>query len=151
MRKQPSEYHKQDIGSIYYPWAWESKGVNVSPEPRSILVNISCLFCVRRYCGGEPNTRLQTCTFCQISSCIKLEIKSMLVTQSCLTFCKPHGLWPMMLPCQWNSPDKNARVGSHSLSRGFSQPRGQTLVSCIAGRFFIIWATKEGLPQSQPT
>ena len=98
MRKQPSEYHKQDIGSIYYPWAWESKGVNVSPEPRSILVNISCLFCVRRYCGGEPNTRLQTCTFCQISSCIKLEIKSMLVTQSCLTFCDLMDCGPWCFP-----------------------------------------------------
>ena len=37
--------------------------------------------------GRWSNTGLQTCIFCQISSCIKLEIKSMLVTQSCLTFC----------------------------------------------------------------
>ena len=28
-------------------------------------------------------------------------------------------------------------------SRGFSQPRDQTGVSCIAGRFFISWATRE--------
>ena len=28
-------------------------------------------------------------------------------------------------------------------SRGSSQPRDQTWVSCIAGRFFIIWATRE--------
>ena len=28
-------------------------------------------------------------------------------------------------------------------SRGSSQPRNQTQVSCIAGRFFTIWATKE--------
>ena len=28
-------------------------------------------------------------------------------------------------------------------SRGSSQPRDWTLVSCIAGRFFIIWATRE--------
>ena len=27
-------------------------------------------------------------------------------------------------------------------SRGSSQPRDQTLVSCIAGRFFSIWATR---------
>ena len=26
-------------------------------------------------------------------------------------------------------------------SRGTSQPRGRTLVSCIAGRFFTVWAT----------
>ena len=150
MRKQPSEYHKQDIGSIYYPWAWESKGVNVSPEPRSILVNISCLFCVRRYCGGEPNTRLQTCTFCQISSCIKLEIKSMLVTQSCLTFCDLMDCGPWCFSV--NEIHQTRMLEWVAIpSSGFSQPRGQTLVSCIAGRFFIIWATKEGLPQSQPT
>ena len=29
-------------------------------------------------------------------------------------------------------------------SRGSSQPRDQTWVSCIAGRFFTIWATREG-------
>ena len=28
-------------------------------------------------------------------------------------------------------------------SRGSSQPRDQTQVSCIAGRFFPIWTTKE--------
>ena len=31
------------------------------------------------------------------------------------------------------------------LSRGSSWPRGQTQVSCIAGRFFIVWATREAL------
>ena len=30
-------------------------------------------------------------------------------------------------------------------SRGSSQPRDQTQVSCIAGRFFTIWATREAL------
>ena len=28
-------------------------------------------------------------------------------------------------------------------SKGSSQPRDQTWVSCIAGRFFTIWATRE--------
>ena len=30
-------------------------------------------------------------------------------------------------------------------SKGSSWPRGQTQVSCIAGRFFTIWATRETL------
>ena len=30
-------------------------------------------------------------------------------------------------------------------SRGFSQPRDRTQVSCILGRFFTIWATREAL------
>ena len=29
-------------------------------------------------------------------------------------------------------------------SRGSSQPRDQTWISCIEGRFFTIWATREG-------
>ena len=33
--------------------------------------------------------------------------------------------------------------GATPFSRGSSQPRDQTHISCIAGRFFIIWATKE--------
>ena len=32
-----------------------------------------------------------------------------------------------------------------SFSRGSSQPRNLTQVSCIAGRFFPIWATKEAI------
>ena len=32
-----------------------------------------------------------------------------------------------------------------SFSRGSSQPRNQTQVSCTAGRFFIDWATREAL------
>ena len=34
-------------------------------------------------------------------------------------------------------------------SRGSSQPRDQTQVSCIAGRFFTIWATREA-PNVKP-
>ena len=34
---------------------------------------------------------------------------------------------------------------AYPFSRGTSQPRNQTRVSCIAGRFFTSWATKEFL------
>ena len=33
-----------------------------------------------------------------------------------------------------------------SFSRGSSQPRDQTQVSCIAGRCFTVWVTSENLP-----
>ena len=42
--------------------------------------------------------------------------------------------------------DTNARVLEWitiPFSRGYSQPRDQTPVSCIAGRFFTIWTTRE--------
>ena len=42
-----------------------------------------------------------------------------------------------------NSPGPNTRVGSLSLSRRYSQPRDQTQVSCIEGRFFTSRATRE--------
>ena len=49
------------------------------------------------------------------------------VTRSCPTLVSP----------QWNSPGKNTKVGSYCFSRGSSQPRDQTHISCIAGGFFI--------------
>ena len=56
------------------------------------------------------------------------------------------------LLCPWDIPGKNIGVGKEkkkeywsaiSFSRESSQPRDQTQVSCIAGRFFTIWATRE--------
>ena len=43
----------------------------------------------------------------------------------------------------WDSPGQNTGVGGHSLTRGSSQPRDPTQVSCIAGRFLTIWVTRE--------
>ena len=67
----------------------------------------------------------------------------MKVTQLCPTLCNPmdfstpassvHGIFqPSIL--EWIAIP---------FSRGSSQPRDQTCVSCIAGRFFVIWATRE--------
>ena len=43
----------------------------------------------------------------------------------------------------WNSPGQNTGVVASLFSWGSSQPRDQTQVSCIAGRFFTRWATRE--------
>ena len=51
---------------------------------------------------------------------------------------RPHGLYSPR-----NSPGQNTGVGTLSPSRGSSQPRDQTQVPCIAGRFFTSWATRE--------
>ena len=59
-----------------------------------------------------------------------------LVSKSCPT------LWDLS---PWDSPGKHTGVGSHSLFRGFSQPKDRTWVSCIESRFFAIWATREPL------
>ena len=57
------------------------------------------------------------------------------VTQSCPTLCKPtdytvHGILQARIQ-EWVA---------FSFSRGSSQPRDQTQVYCIAGRFFTSWA-----------
>ena len=47
-----------------------------------------------------------------------------------------HSLRPHKLYSPWNSPGQNTGVGSFPFSRGSSQPKDQTQVSSIAGRFF---------------
>ena len=56
-----------------------------------------------------------------------------------------HGLKPARLLCPWDSPGKNTGVGCHALLQGIFPPRDQTQVSCIVGRFFADWATREAL------
>ena len=53
--------------------------------------------------------------------------------------CSPPG------PLPWNSPGKSTGLGCILFSRGASWPRDWTWVSCIAGRFFTNWSTKEFL------
>ena len=64
------------------------------------------------------------------------------VTSSCLW---PRGLLRARLLCPGDSPGKNTGGGwvAISFSRGSSWPRDRTPVSCIAGRFFTLWATRE--------
>ena len=73
------------------------------------------------------------------------------VTQSCLTLCNPvdcsppgssvHGILQAII-LEWVTI---------SFSRGSSQPRDRTRVSCITGRDFILWATREvSLPLAPP-
>ena len=60
-------------------------------------------------------------------------------------FLWPHGLKPTWLLCHGIFQSRILEWFSISFSRGLSQPRDQTLVSCTAGRFFTIWATREAL------
>ena len=53
------------------------------------------------------------------------------------------GLQTARLLSPWNSPDKNTGVGSHSLLQGVFPTQGSNPVSCIAGRFFTVWVTRE--------
>ena len=56
---------------------------------------------------------------------------------------RPHGLYNRIL---------QARIlewVAFPFSRGSSQPRDQTQVSCIAGRGFILWATREAQSEEE--
>ena len=82
-----------------------------------------------------------------VSCVILLEFSSffqyVLVFQSCLTLCDPVDY---SLPGSSVHGILQARIlewVAISFSRGSSQPRNQTQVSCIVGRFFIVWATRD--------
>ena len=66
-----------------------------------------------------------------------------LVTQLCLTLCHPRDC---SLPGSSVHGILQARIlewVAISFSRGSSQPRDKTQVSCIAGSFFTIWTIRE--------
>ena len=97
---------------------WESEDCMGSPSP---LLGDSLLF-VKELWGY---------------SLVESEVK-VKVAQPCLTLCNPvdytvHGILQARI-LEWVA---------FSLSRGSSQPRGWTQFSCIAGRFFTSWATRE--------
>ena len=64
------------------------------------------------------------------------------LSQSCPTL-DPGDCSPPGTPVHGDSLGRNTGVGCHPSARASSQPRGQTQVSHIAGRFFTIWATRE--------
>ena len=66
-----------------------------------------------------------------------------LVAQSCLILCNP---MDCSLPSSSVHGILQARILEwvvYPFSRGSSQTRNQTRVSCVAGRFFTSWATRE--------
>ena len=65
------------------------------------------------------------------------------IAQSCPTLCDPVGCSPPDSSIQGILQVRILEWVAISFSRGSSQPRDQICVSCIAGRCFTIWATRE--------
>ena len=65
--------------------------------------------------------------------------------QSCLTLCDPMDCSPPGSSVHEIFQTRILEWVAISFSRGSSQPRHQTQVSCITGRFFTDWATREAL------
>ena len=62
-----------------------------------------------------------------------------------MTLCDPHGLY-VAHQAPLSMGILQARILewiAMPSSKGSSQPRDQTQVSCIAGRFFTVWVTRE--------
>ena len=72
---------------------------------------------------------------------------SVLFVQSCLTLCDPKDCNPPGSSVHVILQARILEWVAMPFSRGSSQPRDQTQVSCIAGGFFTIWVTREALPQ----
>ena len=72
----------------------------------------------------------------------------MLVTQLCPILCNPKNCCSQGSPVHGISQARILEWVSNSFSRGSSQHGDGTWVSCIAGRFFTIWATREAHNQS---
>ena len=76
--------------------------------------------------------------------------KEVLVAQSWLTLCDPMGYSPPGPSVRGILQARILQWVAISFSRGSSRPRDRTEDSCIAGRFLIIWGTREVLEQWRP-
>ena len=64
-----------------------------------------------------------------------------LVAQLCLTLCDPMNCGLPGFPVHGIIQARIREWTAIPFSRGSSRPRDRTLVSCVAGRFFTVWAT----------
>ena len=69
-----------------------------------------------------------------------MSIDLMMLSKPLILYCPV--LW---LLCPWDFPGKNAGVVCISFSRGSSQPKGRTHVSCIGRWILYHWVTRETL------
>ena len=86
---------------------------------------------------AKSRTRLSDFTF-TFTSCPQVS-----VAQSCRTLCDPLGCSPPGSSVPGVLQARILEWVAVSFSRGSSQPRNQTQVSCMVGRFYTVWATRE--------
>ena len=74
-----------------------------------------------------------------------MKLSGVLVLQLYPTLCNPMDYSPPGSSVHESLQARILEWAAIPFSRGSSQPRDQTQVSCIAGRFFTFWATREAL------
>ena len=67
------------------------------------------------------------------------------VIQACPTLCNPTNCSPPASSVHWILQARTLERVAMASFRGSSQPRDQIWVSCTAGKFFTIWATRKAL------
>ena len=78
----------------------------------------------------------------------KVKVK-VLFSQSCLTLCDPMDCSPPGSSIHGIFQARKLKWVAVSSSRGLSQSKDWTQVSCIAGRFFTDWATRGSLTEKE--
>ena len=113
--------------------------MGITHHPLSTGSLFSHAFC------GTPQASLSCALHpvCEYSISKKDVVKWSEVAQSCPTLCDPVDCSPPGSPVHGILQARILEWVAISFSRGSSQPRDQTRVSCIAGRCFILWATSE--------
>ena len=119
---------------IRNPLSWKSHSLRKFPCPSNLITFfISYL--------AYPNLKIiptLTLRYACLSDMLKV-----LVAQLCLTLCSPMDCSPPGSSVHRILQARILEWVATSPSRGSSQPRDRTPVSCIAGKFFTIWATRE--------
>ena len=94
-------------------------------------------------CYTFKGQSLENGLFCIITIATKNKPKQQFQHGVSIGFFSATGLQPSRLLCPWTSPGKNTGVGCHFLLQGIFPTQGSSQVSCIAGTFFTVKATRQ--------
>ena len=123
--------------SADFPWSVDSLSCQLPPV-LSFLLSFSFVFffCLLHFHFLSPPSTL--------TKAMKVKV---FITELCPTLCDPMDYSPPGSSVHGIPQARILEWIAISFSRGSSWPRDQTWVSCIAGRFFTIWATREAWPR----
>ena len=139
--EQNSEFRKKTL----YLWSinfWQGNQDNPSWTKGEKMDKNKAL--IRIWWNWNPYTLLEKVKQC---SCFENSVLLLCYAQSYLTTCDPMGSSPPGSPVLGISQARKLEWVAISSSRGSSQPRDQTRVSCVAGGFFTTGSSEKPTEQ----